>query len=82
MKFRHPFEMKDKVYKWNELQKVDYYPILYGTGKATYEVTFKDEKSFEFSENGNVLIIRSKLKMVLLQHDVPYRNMSTGLQIK
>ena len=82
MKFRHPFEMKDKVYKWNELQKVDYYPILYGTGKATYEVTFKDEKSFEFSENGNVLLIRSRLKMVLLQHDVPFRNMSTGLQIK
>ena len=82
MKLRHPFEMKEAVYKWGELEKVDYYPILYGTGKATYEVTFKDGESFEFSENGNILIIRSKLKMVLLQHDVPYRNMSTGLQIK
>ena len=41
MKFRQPFSMKEEAYKWNELEKVEYYPILYGTGKATYEVTLK-----------------------------------------
>ena len=82
MKFRYPFEMKENVYEWNELEKVEYYPILYGTGRATYDVTFKDGKSFEFSENGDVLLIRSKLKWVLFQHDISYRNMSTGHPIK
>lgn len=82
MKFRNPFETKEEVYKWNELEKVEYYPILYGTGDATYKVTFKDGESFEFRETGNVHLIRSRLKGVLFQYNIPYINMSTGLQIK
>lgn len=82
VKLRYPFEKEEYVYEWTDMEKVDYYPVLSGTDRATYTFTFKDGTSFDVKELGDMIFIHSKLKMKLFEYDVPYTNMSSGHQIK
>ena len=82
VKLRYPFEQEEYVYGWADIEKVDYYPVHYGTDRATYTFTFKDGTSYDVKEIGEMVFIHSKLKMKLIEYDIPYTNMSSGQQIK
>lgn len=82
VKLRYPFEKEEYVYEWTDIEKVEYYPVYYGTDRATYTFRFEDGTSFDVKEIGEVTFIHSKLKMKLFQYDIPYTNMSSGHQIK
>ncbi len=82
MKVRYPFEKEEYVYGWDDIEKVDYYPVYYGSDLATYTFTFKDGITYDIKETGHFLPIRSKFKMMLSENDIPYRNMSSGHVIK
>ena len=82
VKVRYPFEKEEYVYGWADIEKVDYYPVNYGTGLATYTFTFKDGIAYDIQETGHFLPIRSKFKMMLSSNDIPYTNMSSGHAVK
>ncbi len=82
VKIRYPFETVEHVYDWTEIEKVDYYPVLYGTDRATYTFTFIDGTSFDVKEIGEMVFLHSKLKMKFFEYEIPYTNMSTGHPIK
>ena len=79
LKYPTPFQLEEQVYKWSELEQVEYYPIVDNeTGRAKYVVTFKDGEMYQFNETAQVDMIRSSLKMMLEQNKVPFRNMDMG----
>ena len=76
LKYRTPFQLEEQVYKWSELEKVEYYPLADNEpGRAKYVVTFKDGEMYRFNETTQVDMIRSSIKMMLAQNKVPFRNM-------
>lgn len=79
MKFRYPFQIDEQIYKWTDMEKVDYYPLAENEpGRANYIVTFKDGETYQFNETGDVILVRSSIKMMLNQNNVPFTNMDVG----
>ena len=79
MKYRYPYQLEEQVYKWSDMEKVEYYPLEKNEpGRASYIVTFKDEATFQFNETLDVEMVRSSIKMMLAQNKVPFINMDVG----
>ena len=83
LKYRFPFQLEEQVYKWSELEKVEYYPLADNEpGRAKYVVTFKDGEMYQFNETTQVNMIRSSIKMMLAQNSVSFRNMDMDYGIE
>ena len=75
-KFRNAFQLEEQVYKWSDMETVEYYPLADNEqGRALYIVTFKDGETYQFKETMDIDMIRSSIKTMLTQNDVTYRNM-------
>ena len=76
LKYRSPFQLEEQVYKWSEIEKMEYYPPANNeTERAKYVVSFNNGEMYQFIETVQVDMIRSSIKMMLEQNKVPFRNM-------
>ena len=63
MKYRYPYQLDEQVYKWSDMEKVEYYPLEKNeSGRPKYIVTFNDGETYQFNETMDVELVRSSIK--------------------
>lgn len=75
LKYRNAFQWEESVYKWSDVELVEYYPNDHlKSVRPEYTFTFKDGEQYSFVQTVHIESIRSSMKSMLAMNDVPFEN--------